>query len=160
MFLTFSRMVLLTIKSVRTAGIAAAAFLTLAACVSTAPTASLDGIKSASARVILWKKGQVGVLPSALANTVKACWTGDPLLDGFKAGGPVQRGNGVIAMRLDGPLAGDPPQRFIVVMTPAEASKPGYRVDMEYPVGSNYEFVRARLAKDVKTLEEGSKPCG
>ena len=115
--LTFSRMVLLTIKIVRTAGVAAGALLTLAACVSTAPTASLEGIKSGSARVILWKKGQVGVLPSALANTVKACWTGDPLLDGFKAGGPVQRGNGVIAMRLDGPLAGDPPQRFIVVMT-------------------------------------------
>ena len=146
-------------NAIKAAGIAAG-LIALGACMSTVPTASLDGIKSSNARVILWKKGQVGVLPSALANTVKACWTGDPLLDGFKAGGAVPRGNGVIAMRLDGPLAGNPPQRFIVVMTPAEAGKPGYRVDMEYPVGSNYEFVRARLAKDVRTLEEGSKPCG
>ncbi len=132
----------------------------LGACVSEKPPASLEGLKTGRVLVIQWKKGQIGVLPSALVNTVKACWSiKDPLFEGFKAGEPVASEAGSIALQLDGPLKGDPPQRFLVIMNPAQEGKPGYRVDMEYPLGSNYEFVRARLARDIRLLEDGKKPC-
>ncbi|MBY0610620.1 MAG: hypothetical protein K2P80_00395 [Beijerinckiaceae bacterium] len=149
----------MTLKTILAAGAAAVLITSLAACVSEKPPANLAGLKTAKASVIKWRKGSIGVLPSALANTVKTCWSRDALFEGFKAGDAAPLAGGSVAMRLDGPLAGEPPQRFLVVMTPMPDDKPGYVVDMEYPVGSNYEFVRARLARDIATLENGQRPC-
>jgi len=135
--------------------------LLLSACVnSRPPSADLGPLKAARATVIVWPKGEVGVLPQALVHTVRLCWApAGPLVD-FRVSEPVARGEGVVALQLDGPLKGDPPQRFVVVITPAPVGKSGYRVDLDYPVGANYEFVRRRLADDIRTLESGRRPCG
>ena len=133
--------------------------LALGACVSQKPLASLEGLKSSRVNVIQWKKGSIGVLPGAIANTVKACWEKDPLFEGFTASQPVMGPNGTAVLSIEGPLKGDPPQRFLIVIVPAANGKPGYSVDMDYPIGSNYAFVRMRLAGDIKTLEGGQRPC-
>ena len=124
------------------------------------PLASLEGIRSSKASVIKWRKGSIGVLPVAIANTVKTCWAEkDGLFEGYRASEPLPLANGAVAMRLEGPLKGDPPQLFVLTMSPFADGRPGYAVDMDYPVGSNYEFVRARLAKDIRMLEGGERPC-
>ena len=148
-----------TFKTVVAAGIAVALIVPLAACVSEKAPANLAGLKTSKASVVKWKKGSIGVLPSALANTVKTCWNKDALFEGFKAGDAASMAGGGVAMRIDGPLVGEPPQRFLIVMTPMPDGRPGYVVEMEYPVGSNYEFVRARLARDIAALENGQRPC-
>lgn len=144
----------------RSVALSATLIMPVAACVSVKPPVTLEGLKSARAPVITWKKGRIGVLPMALAKTVKTCWDGkDALFQGFKASESEAREGGIIALRLDGPLAGDPPQRFLVLMRPAPEGKPGYSVEIEYPLGSNYAFVRDRLARDIRTLEDGRVPC-
>lgn len=152
---------MLSSRSIRSAGAALGLPLLLAACInSRPPTADLGPLKAAQAPVIVWRKGEIGVLPDAIIHTVRLCWAPAGPLEDFRIGEPVKRADGAVALQLDGPLKGDPPQRFVVVITPAPAGKPGYKVDLDYPVGANYEFVRRRLADDIRTLESGRRPCG
>ena len=87
-----------------------------------------------------------------LVEAMKTCWVErDELFEGFKIN---QQGNTIV---LNGPIIGNPPQRFLIVVS--ELAPSGYTIDMEYPKGSNYQFIRSRLRKDLRKLEAGLKPC-
>ncbi len=126
--------------------------LFITACVQSPPTASFEGIKTS--RLIIEKNSRsaIGTLPAQLADTMKLCWIGrDELFEGFKVG---QQGNSIT---LNGPIIGDPPQRFLISFS--EYIPLGYMIEMEYPKGSNYQFIRSRVIKDLRKLESGIKPC-
>jgi hypothetical protein len=126
--------------------------LPVSACVQSSSNSSFEGIKTS--RVIIEKnnKNQIGTLPAQLAETMRICWAErDELFEGFKVS---QSGNNIT---LNGPILGNPPQRFLIVFS--DLSSAGYTIEMEYPNGSNYQFIRARVIKDLRKLEAGVKPC-
>jgi hypothetical protein len=124
----------------------------LAACVQSAGSSNFEGIKTS--RIIIKKnnRAEIGTLPSQLADTMRVCWNKpDELFEGFKVS---HNGN---TITLNGPIIGNPPQRFLIAFS--EIISTGYAIEMEYPKGSNYQFVRSRLIKDLRKLENGVKPC-
>ncbi len=140
--------------------LAVSGVLWLAGCVNDNSPSNLDGFRLGRTTVVKTTKGELGDLPSALADTMRVCWSEkDELFEGFKVGAIRIVDKGSKQITLNGPLAGDPPQRFNILLTNND-DKSGYRIEMEYPVGSNYAFVRSRLAKDVRTLQSGKQPCG
>ncbi len=144
----------MTHPAFRRAGALAICLFSVSACVSEQPVASLDGIKTGQVIIARRSKGELGSIPARLAETMRVCWAErDPLFEGFKVSASGDR------IALNGPIVGNPPQRFLITLAAAGNGKSGYRIDMEYPVGSNYEFVRSRLARDLKKLENGASPC-
>jgi hypothetical protein len=137
--------------------LSAICFLPVSACVQSSGDTIFEGIKTS--RIIIEKnnKSQIGDLsvrnlPSQLADTMRVCWNKpDELFEGFKVN---QNGNSIT---LNGPIIGNPPQRFLIIFSASGSS--GYIIEMEYPKGSNYQFVRSRLIKDLRKIENGVKPC-
>lgn len=122
------------------------------ACMQSIPTASFEGLKTSKLVIEKNSRGQVGTLPLQLAEAIKTCWVErDELFEGFKIN---QQGNIIM---LNGPIIGNPPQRFLISFNENVIS--GYIIEMEYPKGSNYQFVRSRVVRDLRKLESGLKPC-
>jgi hypothetical protein len=126
--------------------------LPVSACVQSSGGAIFEGIKTS--RIIIEKNNKfyIGALPSQLADTMRICWNKpDELFEGFKVS---QNGNSIT---LNGPIIGNPPQRFLIIFSASGSA--GHIIEMEYPKGSNYQFVRSRLIKDLRKLKSGVKPC-
>ncbi len=121
----------------------------LTACVSEKPLNSLEGLKTA--QIIIAAK--TSVTPNQLAQTIRTCWLEkDELFEGFKV---AQQGNTIV---LNGPIAGNPPQRFLIMFNVFK-NEENAQITIDYPKGSNYQFVRSRLKSNLKKLETGKKPC-
>jgi hypothetical protein len=137
--------------------LSAICLLPVSACVQSSGGAIFEGIKTS--RIIIEKNNKshigalpIGDLPSQLADTMRVCWNkSDELFEGFKVS---QNGNSIT---LNGPIIGNPPQRFLIIFSASGSA--GHIIEMEYPKGSNYQFVRSRLIKDLRKLKSGVKPC-
>ncbi len=94
----------------------------------------------------------MAMVSAQVSNTIQVCWIErDELFEGFKV---YEQGNRIT---LSGPIIGNPPQLFLISFTELPAS--GYTIEMEYPNGSNHQFIRSRLVRDLRKLEAGIKPC-
>jgi hypothetical protein len=150
----------LAISLIFTLSALALATFALAACVSDKVSAGMDGLNTSHVTIETRKRGDMQPVAAALIDTMKSCWvTQDALFEGFKVTELEDGPGGSKSVMLDGPISGSPPQRFLIVLTPNGNGRPGYDVGMDYPLGSNYAFVRTRLAHDLKVLETGRQPC-
>ncbi len=133
--------------------IAASVCLTpLTACIQSAETSSFEGIKTSRILIKKNNKAEIGTLPNQLADTMRVCWNKpDELFEGFKVS------HNANTITLNGPIIGNPPQRFLIIFSQMDGV--GHKIEMEYPKASNYQFVRSRLIKDLRKLENGVKPC-
>ncbi len=132
--------------------IAASLCLLMCACVQSSPQPSFENVKTSKTIIEKNNKGQIGMLPTQLTNAMKTCWIErNELFEGFKVN---QQGNSIL---LNGPIIGDPPQRFLITFN--ERVPSGYTIEMEHPQGSNHQFIRSRVTRDLRKLEAGTTPC-
>lgn len=132
--------------------LSALCLLPVSACIQSSSNSSFEDVKTSRVTIEKNNKNQISTLPAQLAETMRVCWAErDELFEGFKVS---QNGNSIT---LNGPIIGNPPQRFLIIIS--EIGSSGYTIEMEYPKGSNYQFVRSRLIKDLRKLKNSVKPC-